>query len=56
MNLALLRNTALFVDLDEAQLGGVAEICLEQIYRSGETIFREGEPYNLCTFLSMSMF
>lgn len=46
MNLALLRNTALFADLDEAQLGRVAEICQEQTYRSGETIFREGEPGN----------
>jgi CRP/FNR family cyclic AMP-dependent transcriptional regulator len=46
MNLSLLRNTALFADLDEAQLGRVAEICLEQTYRSGETIFREGEPGN----------
>jgi CRP/FNR family transcriptional regulator, cyclic AMP receptor protein len=46
MNLSLLRNTALFADLDEAQLGRVAEICHEQTYRSGETIFREGEPGN----------
>ena len=46
MNLSLLRNTALFADLDEAQLGRVAEICREQTYRSGGTIFREGEPGN----------
>ncbi len=46
MNLSVLRNTALFADLDEAQLGRVAEICLEQTYRSGEIIFREGEPGN----------
>lgn len=46
MNLALLRDTALFADLDEAQLGRVAEICQEQTYRSGEAIFREGEPGN----------
>jgi CRP-like cAMP-binding protein len=46
MNLSLLRNTALFADLDEVQLGRVAEICHEQTYRSGETIFREGEPGN----------
>lgn len=46
MNLSLLRNTALFADLDEAQLGRVAEICHEQTYRSGETVFREGEPGN----------
>jgi CRP/FNR family transcriptional regulator, cyclic AMP receptor protein len=46
MNLSLLRNTALFADLDEAQLGRVADLCQEQTYRSGETIFREGEPGN----------
>lgn len=46
MNLSLLRNTALFADLDEAQLGRVAEICHEQTYQSGATIFREGEPGN----------
>lgn len=46
MNLSLLRNTALFADLDQSQLGRVAEICHEQTYRSGETIFREGEPGN----------
>jgi len=46
MNLSLLRNSALFADLDEGQLGRVAEICHEQTYRSGQTIFREGEPGN----------
>jgi CRP/FNR family transcriptional regulator, cyclic AMP receptor protein len=46
MNLSLLRNSALFADLDEAQLGRVADLCQEQTYRSGETIFREGEPGN----------
>jgi len=65
MNLSLLRNTALFADLDEAQLGREAEICLEQTYRSDKTICREGEPGNrlfsatndsLRTFLAMSMF
>lgn len=46
MNLALLKTTALFADLDDAQLARVAEICQEQTYRGGETIFREGEPGN----------
>lgn len=46
MNHSLLRNTALFADLDDGQLGRVADICLEQTYRSGEMIFREGEPGN----------
>jgi len=65
MNLSLLRNTALFADLDEAQLGREAEISLEQTYRSGEIICREGEPGtrlfsatndSIRTFLAMSMF
>lgn len=46
MNRSLLRSTALFADLDEAQLGRVADLCREQAYRSGATIFREGEPGN----------
>jgi CRP-like cAMP-binding protein len=46
MNRSLLRSTALFADLDEAQLGRVADLCREQAYRAGATIFREGEPGN----------
>ena len=34
MNLSLLRNTAHFADLAEAQSGRVAEICHGQTYRS----------------------
>lgn len=46
MHADLLRSTALFADLDEAQLQRVLEICREQRYQSGEVIFREGEPGN----------
>jgi hypothetical protein len=66
MNLSLLRNTALFADLDEAQLGREAETCLGQTYRSRETILRpfvrllsarlRATNDNLRTFLAMSMF
>lgn len=46
MDLALLKNTALFADLDESELGLVAEICKEQTFKGGQTIFKEGEPGN----------
>ncbi len=46
MRLDLLRRTALFADLDDAQLARVAELCTEQTYPSGTTVFKEGEPGN----------
>jgi CRP-like cAMP-binding protein len=46
MDLALLKNTALFADLDDSELGQVAEICKEQAFKGGQTIFKEGEPGN----------
>ncbi len=46
MDLTLLRSTALFADLDEGELARVAEICREQTYKPGQTIFKEGEPGN----------
>lgn len=42
----LLRQTALFSDLDAAQLTRVADVCSTQTYKSGTTIFKEGEPGN----------
>jgi CRP-like cAMP-binding protein len=46
MDLALLRQTAIFADLDDPELGKVADICREQTYQPGETIFKEGDPGN----------
>ena len=46
MHADLLRSTALFADLDDAQLERVVEITQEQRYQSGAAIFREGEPGN----------
>ena len=46
MNLELLRKTAVFADLDDGELARVAEICQEQSFKSGEYIFKEGEPGN----------
>lgn len=42
----LLRNVAIFKDLDDAELAEVAELCREEKYVSGEYIFREGENGN----------
>jgi len=46
MDLQLLRKTAIFADLDEGELDRVAEICKEQQFKSGQTIFKEAEPGN----------
>lgn len=46
MDLQLLRKTAIFADLDEGELDRVAEICKEQQFKSGQSIFKEGEPGN----------
>ena len=44
--IALLRNVAIFKDLDAAELGEVAEVSREEEFVSGEYIFREGEHGN----------
>jgi CRP-like cAMP-binding protein len=42
----VLRESSLFADLSDAQLGEVARISQVQTYKGGETIFKEGEPGN----------
>src|SRR5437763_13089986 len=44
--IALLRNVSIFKDLDESEIGEVAEVCKEEKFVSGEYIFREGESGN----------
>jgi CRP/FNR family transcriptional regulator, cyclic AMP receptor protein len=39
----LLRNVAIFRDLDDGELARVSEVCREERFNSGEYIFREGE-------------
>jgi CRP-like cAMP-binding protein len=46
MDLQLLRQVAIFADLDEGELARVAEVCHEQRFVSAKTIFKEGEPGN----------
>lgn len=42
----VLRQSALFADLDDAQRAKVAEIARTQTYQGGEFVFKEGEPGN----------
>ncbi|MBI1809982.1 MAG: cyclic nucleotide-binding domain-containing protein [Gemmatimonadetes bacterium] len=42
----LIRQVAIFKDLDEGELARVAEVCRTQEFVSGEYIFREGEHGN----------
>ncbi len=44
--IALLRTATIFADLDESELGRVAELCRSQLFMPGEFVFREGEPGN----------
>ncbi len=46
MDLNLLRQAAIFQDLDDGELARVAEVCREQAFAPGQYIFREGEPGN----------
>jgi CRP/FNR family transcriptional regulator, cyclic AMP receptor protein len=43
---ALLRESALFANLTDAQRDAVAGVCKTQKYQGGEVIFTEGEPGN----------
>ena len=42
----LLRNVAIFKDLDDGDLARISEVCREQSFVSGEYVFREGEHGN----------
>lgn len=42
----LLKQAAIFADLDDEELEKVAEVCKEQSFKFGQTIFKEGEPGN----------
>jgi CRP-like cAMP-binding protein len=44
--LPLLRQVAIFKDLDDGELARVAEVCKTQEFVSGEYVFREGEAGN----------
>ena len=42
----LLRNVAIFKDLDDGELARVSEVCRNQEFVSGEYVFKEGESGN----------
>lgn len=46
MELALLKQAAIFADLTDDELAHIVEICKEQQYKFGQPIFKEGEPGN----------
>jgi len=46
MDISLIKQAALFADLDDKELERIAEICQEQKFRSAHTIFKENEPGN----------
>lgn len=52
MDIDLLRQAAIFADLDDEELGHVAEICKEQQFKVGQRIFKEGEPGNRLFIIS----
>src|SRR6478609_9649539 len=43
---SLLKNVAIFKDLDDSEIAEIAEVCQEEKFISGEYIFREGEHGN----------
>ncbi len=46
MDTALIKQAAIFADLDDGEIQHVAEICKEQKFKFGQKIFSEGEPGN----------
>ena len=46
MDLTLLRQTAIFADLDDGEIMRVAETCEELTFGGGDFVFHEGEPGN----------
>jgi CRP/FNR family cyclic AMP-dependent transcriptional regulator len=52
MDLKLIKQAAVFSTLEEDELERVAEICKEQSFKFGQTIFKEGEPGNRLYIIS----
>ncbi|MEE8116787.1 MAG: cyclic nucleotide-binding domain-containing protein [Gemmatimonadales bacterium] len=46
MELELIKQSAIFADLTDDELSHITEICEEQKFKSGATLFKEGEPGN----------
>jgi CRP-like cAMP-binding protein len=52
VDLNLLKQAAIFQDLDDGELARVAEVCREQKFTVGQYIFKEGEPGNRLFIIS----
>ena len=52
MDLKLIKQAAIFSTLEDDELERVAEICKEQSFKFGQTIFKEGEPGNRLYIIS----
>ena len=52
MDLKLLKQAAIFQDLDDGELARVAEVCREQKFAVGQHVFKEGEPGNRMFIIS----
>ena len=52
MDKELIKKAAIFATLDEDEIDRVVEICKEQSFKFGQTIFKEGEPGNRLYIIS----
>ena len=52
MDTALIKQAAIFSELEADELERIAEICTEQRFASAQTIFKEGEPGNRLFIIS----
>jgi len=52
MDISLIKKAAIFADLSEKELERVLEICTEQQFKFGQTIFKEDDPGNRLYIIS----
>ena len=52
MDVKLLKQAAIFQDLDDGELARVAEVCREQKFTIGQYVFKEGESGNRLFLIS----
>jgi len=52
VDVKLLKQAAIFQDLDEGELARVTEVCREQKFTVGQYVFKEGEPGNRLFLIS----
>ena len=52
MDVSLIKKAAIFATLDDDEIARVVEICKEQTFKFGQTIFKEGEPGNRLYIIS----